>query len=264
MIVDRIVESVKERLENRKRVIPLPLLRTAAEERDDIRDFKGSLETGDCAVIAEIKRASPSAGRIIDDFDPAGRAAACERGGAAALSVLTEEDYFEGSLAHLVETREAVSLPVLRKDFIIDAYQVYETRAAGGDALLLLAGLLGRSELADFLVLAGSLGMEALVEVRNERELEEAIIVGAGVVGINNRDLKTFRVDIATSEYLAPLVPPAVCVVAESGIRDRADMERLRAAGIKAFLVGEALSRSKDPGAELQRLMAGKDGEGCR
>ncbi len=262
MIVDTIVESVKEHLKARKKERSLQDIKDALgrQKQDRPRDFRKALEGSDCAIIAEIKRSSPSAGRILESFDPASRAGTYEKAGAAALSVLTEERYFEGSLSYLAMARAVTAIPVLRKDFIVDPYQVYEARLAGADAVLLIAGILESSRLADFLALTRSLGMAALVEVHDEEELEKALSVDADIIGINNRDLKTFTVDLGTSEKLSALIPPGKCVVSESGIRTGDDVRRLQAAGISAFLVGESLSRSADPARTLA-ILSGREGD---
>ena len=262
MIVDTIVESVKEHLKTRKKEQPLQDLKEAlhSQKQDRPRDFRSALEASDCAIIAEIKRSSPSAGRILELFDPSSRAATYEKAGAAALSVLTEENYFEGSLSYLTMARRVTAIPILRKDFIVDPYQIYEARVAGADAVLLIAGILESSRLTEFLALTRSLGMEALVEVHDKDELEKALSVDADIIGINNRDLKTFTVDLGTSERLSALIPAEKCLVAESGIRTRKDIRRLQAAGISAFLVGESLSRSADPARTLASL-SDREGE---
>jgi indole-3-glycerol phosphate synthase len=207
-------------------------------------------------VVAEIKRRSPSRGEIRADFDPVGIAKAYEDAGAAAISVLTDERYFGGSLAVLEAVRAACSLPLLRKDFVVDPYQIDEARAAGADAVLLIVAALGQDELAALRAHALGLGMDALVEVHDERELEVAAAVGADLVGINNRDLRRFVTDLAVTERLAPRVPAGAVVVAESGIFGREDVERLARAGAHAFLVGESLMRERDPGLALRRLLA--------
>lgn len=180
------------------------------------------------------------------EFDPRGIARDFEKGGAAALSVLTEEQFFEGSLSYIEAVKSVSSLPVLRKDFIIDSYQVYETRVHGADALLLIAGLLGREGLKELLSLARSLGLASLVEVNSREDIEIALLAGAEIIGINNRNLDTFTTDLGTSEILAPFVPEGTIGVSESGIRGNDDIKRLQRAGIRAFLVGEFLSRSLD------------------
>jgi indole-3-glycerol phosphate synthase len=206
------------------------------------------------ALIAEVKKASPSAGLIRQDFDPVHIARAYERGGAACISVLTDERFFQGSLAHLRLVRSAVDLPLLRKDFILDPVQVLEARALGADAYLLIAAALAEGELGKLLAAGRELGMDALVEVHDEGDLGVALEAGADLIGINNRDLRTFQVGLDVTERLAPLVPAGVVVVAESGIRTCADVRRLKACGIRAVLVGEALMRAADIEAATREL----------
>jgi indole-3-glycerol phosphate synthase len=206
------------------------------------------------AVIAEVKKASPSAGVIRADFRPAAIAASYAAAGAACLSVLTDERFFQGSDRYLAEARAACSLPVLRKDFTIDPWQVYESRALGADCILLIAAALERSRLQALYGLARELGLDVLVEVHNERELEDALATGADLVGVNNRDLHRFVTDLGVSERLRPLILEEKIMVTESGINSPADVARLRACGVDAFLVGEAFMRAADPGAALRRL----------
>jgi len=223
------------------------------------RGFRRALESGERPrVIAEIKRRSPSRGEIRPDFDAVACARAYASAGAAAISVLTDARYFGGSLELLAQVREAVSLPLLRKDFIVDAYQVDEARVHGADAVLLIAAALDRSALRELAAHAEALGMDALVEVHDERELEAALAAGADLIGINNRDLRTFEVDLGVTERLAGKLPEGCVVVAESGIFTPRDWERLEAAGAQAFLVGEALMRESDVGAALRRLRRGR------
>jgi len=257
MILDRIVESVKETLESKRKEHPIERIIDAIDERDERRNFRKALEMGECAVIAEIKRSSPSAGRILESFDPAELAREYEKAGAAALSILTEERHFEGNLAFLPLVRNVTKIPLLRKDFIIDPYQIYESRAAGADAILLIAGILTGDKLREFIEISRSLGMAALVEVHDSEELNKALAVDAGIIGINNRDLKTFSVDLGTSIRLASKIPPGRIIVSESGIRGRGDILRLQKAGIRAYLVGEALSRSDAPADTLSELLKG-------
>jgi len=206
-------------------------------------------------VIAEIKRASPSAGLLRPGFDAGSLAQSYERHGAAAISVLTEEDYFLGGLDHLRQARAAVGLPVLRKDFIVDDYQVYEAAAAGADAVLLIAAVLDPSQLTDYRQAAEALGMDALVEVHTTAELARARQAGARVIGVNNRDLDTFTVSLQTSLNLVKKIPQGVVKVSESGIQSGDDIARLRRAGFDAFLIGEQLMRAPDPGARLRQLI---------
>jgi indole-3-glycerol phosphate synthase len=209
---------------------------------------------GEVRVLAELKRASPVAGLLAQGFDPVARAPEYVRAGAAALSVLTDP-HFHGTLADLEIVRAAVDCPVLQKDFVVDEYQLWEARAHGADAVLLIVAVLESGRLADLFQAAKGLGLSALVEIHREAELERAAELGAGLIGINNRDLATFRTDLATTERLAPRAPAGACVVSESGIATRADVLRVRAAGAHAVLVGEALSRSGRPAAKLGELL---------
>ncbi len=206
------------------------------------------------SIIAEIKRASPSKGVFSDRLDASAQARVYERGGAAAVSVLTEERYFHGSLADLAQVRAAVSVPVLRKDFLLDPLQVHAARAGGSDAVLLIVGFLNEKTLEELFAEAAALGLDALVEVHDENELTKAAALGAKLIGINNRNLRSLEVDLAVSERLLPLVPRGAVVVVESGIHGRADIQRMQRAGAGAFLVGEHLVRSGDPQEALRRL----------
>jgi indole-3-glycerol phosphate synthase len=215
-------------------------LLAAAAGQEAPRAFRAALsEAPGVALIAEVKKASPSAGVIRPDFDPARIARAYERGGAAAVSVLTDREFFQGSPGFVEEVRRAADLPALRKDFLLDPLQIIESRALGADACLLIVTALDAALLAELMGLSRDLGMDALVEAHDERELDAALAAGADLVGINNRDLRTFEVSLATAERLAPAVPDGVLVVAESGIRTFADVERLQECGVKAVLVGE-------------------------
>jgi indole-3-glycerol phosphate synthase len=207
------------------------------------------------ALIAEVKKASPSKGVIRADFDPERIADAYAANGARCLSVLTDEAYFQGCDAHLQAAKAVAGLPVLRKDFTIDEYQLYEARVIGADAILLIAALMDSSQLDDCLGLAGELGLSALVEVHDDDELLHAKAAGAGLVGINNRDLRTFATTLETTFALLPQVPKGTVVVSESGIGDRRDVERLAAAGVDAILVGESLMRETDIGAKVRELL---------
>jgi len=255
VILDRIVEEKNRELALAKVRTPLDVLEQSLAGAPPVRDFEGRLRAAPCAIIAEVKRASPSRGRLTEDFRPRDIAATYQAGGAAAVSVLTDEHFFEGAGAHLSEARCAVDLPVLRKDFVIDEYQIVEGRLLGADAVLLIARILDVQRMRRFISLAASLGMAALVEVHSAGELERAMCAGASLVGINNRDLGTFRTDLATTLELAPRVPAGVTVVSESGIRARRDIERLLGAGVHAFLIGESLMTAADPAAKLRELM---------
>lgn len=219
------------------------------------RDFAASLASNDgIRIIAEVKKASPSKGVIRADFDPLSIGKGYEENGAAAISVLTEEVYFQGSLEYLLLVKSNTKIPVLRKDFIIDEFHVYESRASGADAILLIAAILEEAQLKDLLDLSTSLGMATLVEVHEESEVESALKSGAKIIGINNRNLKTFKTDINTTKRLAPLIPKDRIIVSESGINSHADIISLKEAGVNAFLVGESLMRENDFGKKLREL----------
>jgi indole-3-glycerol phosphate synthase len=218
------------------------------------RDFRGALLADPPSVIAEIKKASPSRGLLAAEFDPERQAQSYELGGAAAISVLTDEPFFQGKLADLEAARAATRLPALRKDFIIDSVQIVEAAAHGADAILLIAAVLSREEMRRFRLLAAEYGMAALVEVHDEWELDSALESGADIVGVNNRDLRTFQVDLGLSERLGRKIPEGVLRVAESGIDSADAVQRLMACGFHAFLVGEHLMRSGDPAASLRAL----------
>ncbi len=218
------------------------------------RSLTAALDSVDPAIIAEVKRASPSKGALAPDLDAAVLASSYVRGGAAAVSVLTETEYFRGSLADLASVRKAVPVPVLRKDFLLDPLQVLDARAHGADAVLLIVGFLEDRGLGSLLEVVRDTGMEALVEVHDEGELRQAWRAGAELIGINNRDLRTLRVDLATTERLMPLIPPGSHVVVESGIHGVADRDRMRRCGARAFLIGEHFVRSGDPEGRVRLL----------
>jgi indole-3-glycerol phosphate synthase len=254
-ILSRIVARKRVELEAVQVCLP-ELERRATEALPLHRDFRAALTRGCPAIIAEMKKASPSKGVLAADFDPVRLAQAYARGGAAALSVLTDARFFQGSLANLAAARAAVVLPVLRKDFTIDPAQVVEAAAHGADAILLIAAILTVRELRRYRELAGQLGMAALVEVHDETELAAAIDSGAGIIGVNNRNLRTFEVTLDTSLRLAGGMPAHTVKVAESGIQTHEDVARLAAAGFHAFLVGERLMRASDPAAAIGELLA--------
>ena len=229
--------------------------RQAEQARAGRRDFRRALAARTPAIIAEIKKASPSKGLLAPDFDPARLAGQYEAGGAAALSVLTDEAFFQGSLADLAAARGVCGLPVLRKDFTLDEHHELEAAAGGADAILLIAAILEAGEIRDLAAMAAGYGMAALIEVHNERELAMALDAGAQIIGVNNRDLTTFEVTLETSLRLAPRIPSEVLKVSESGIRSARDIERLREAGYQAFLVGEHLMTSPDPAAAVRSLL---------
>jgi indole-3-glycerol phosphate synthase len=229
--------------------------RAAEAARPSRRDFRTALLSRSPAIIAEIKKASPSKGLLAADFDPPAIARAYERGGAACLSVLTDQSYFQGSLDDLTLARSAVRLPVLRKDFTLHRVQILEAAAHHADAILLIAAALGYLELRDFREFADSLGLASLIEVHDEVELDRAIASGAQIVGVNNRNLESFEVTLETSLRLSARMPSSVIRVSESGICTRADIDRLRGAGYSAFLVGETLMRSQSPETALKELL---------
>ena len=226
----------------------------AHANRNSHRDFAGALANNAPAVIAEIKKASPSKGVLAEEFDPVRIATVYVQGGAAALSVLTDERFFQGSLDHLTAARAALPPPVLRKDFTLEPFHVFEAAAHGADAILLIAALLDDRQLRQLRELAESLGLAALVEIHDQHELVRAVASGARIIGVNNRDLRTFQVRLETSIELADLIPAGVIKVSESGIHSHADVARLQAAGYNAFLVGEHLMKSSDPANALREL----------
>lgn len=257
-MLDLILQSKKREVEARKGLVPLRELKARAADLLPPLDFKKAIARSPgerIKAIAEIKRASPSAGILREDFNPEGLALAYAKGGASAISVLTDEAFFQGSLRHIEEVRGAVELPILRKDFIIDPYQVFEARAALADALLLIVAALGPSRLQELLELAVELQLHPLVEVHTEEELMKALEMGADLIGINNRDLRTFRTSLETTFSLLPWIPRGKVVVSESGIQGRNDVVRLSEAGLDAILIGEALLRAADPGAKLRELL---------
>jgi indole-3-glycerol phosphate synthase len=247
MILDRIVEKKREEVAERRRIEPLEAIRACAESASPPLDFRSALvDRPDVALIAELKRRSPSAGLIRKDFDPAAIARAYRAGGAAALSVLTDESFFGGRLEYLAAAKSAAQLPVLRKDFVIDEYQVYEARAAGADAVLLIVRILSGTQIAEYLALARDLGMAALVEAHDRAEVGRALDAGADIIGVNNRDLDTLKISLDTTGELAACVPPGRVLVSESGIGSREDVEHLAGRGVHAVLVGETLMKSAD------------------
>ncbi len=257
-ILKRIVAVKHEEIHAARASRGLASLRREAEATGDLRDFVGAMRArigqGRSAVIAEIKKASPSKGVLREHFVPAEIALSYENGGAACLSVLTDEQFFQGCAAYLQQARTACSLPVLRKDFMVDAYQVYEARAMGADCILLIAACLDDAEMADLEAQAHSLGMAVLVEVHDGSELDRALRLNTPLVGINNRNLRTFEVSLDTTLGLLSQVPAERVLVTESGVLGRGDVERMRAAGVGAFLVGEAFMRASDPGQSLAEL----------
>jgi indole-3-glycerol phosphate synthase len=262
-VLDRIVERTRERL--REEPMDVEDVRRAARDRKAGRTpfaFRNALTRDAVNVIAEIKSASPSAGSIVDDPDIEAIAREYETGGAAAISIVTEPEFFRGSIDWIARAKAATGLPVVMKDFVVEPSQIMRGIAAGADAVLLLASLLDGRRILDFIGLLEAYGCDALVEVHDEAELERAVEGGARLIGVNNRDLRDFHVDLATSERLGALMPADAIRVAESGIRTRADIDRLRAAGFHAFLVGESLLRQNDRAAALRVILSRGDGEG--
>ena len=257
-ILDKIVAVKREEIAAARKHRDLASLRRDAEARTDVRDFTGALRSkiaaGQAAVIAEVKKASPSKGVLREHFVPAEIAASYERHGAACLSVLTDVQFFQGATAYLEQARAACRLPILRKDFMVDAYQVFEARAMGADCILLIAACLDDAQMADLEAQAHALGMAVLVEVHDGAELDRALRLKTPLLGINNRNLRTFEVTLDATLGLLPRVPPGRLLVTESGILGTADVKRMRDANVHAFLVGEAFMRAADPGAALAEL----------
>jgi indole-3-glycerol phosphate synthase len=255
-VLDAILARTRDRVAAESARVSLGPSHPSVREAPPVRPLAAALaRPGRVNVIAEHKRRSPSRGAIREDLAPADVARAYETNGASAISVLTDEPFFGGRLEHLVEARAACSLPVLRKDFVVDPWQVWEARAAGADAVLLIVAAVGDDELRELLGIAGEAGLDALVEVHDRRELDRALAAGSRIVGVNNRDLGTLAVSLETSFSLAPAIPDGVVAVAESGIRTGAEVRRLREAGFDAFLVGEHLMAAADPGGALSRLL---------
>jgi indole-3-glycerol phosphate synthase len=250
-----IVEHVSNRVEQRRREMPLSALRERPLFHTPRRGFAECLKDSSRRIIAEVKRASPSKGLIRDNCDPVAIAKEYASHGASAISVLTEERFFQGSLEYLEQIRNAVSVPLLRKDFIVDSYQLAEARSYGADAVLLIAALLDPSLLQELREQATALSLDSLVEVHTEEELNAAVKARAQLVGINNRDLKTFEVSLATTEKLAPLVPVDTSAVCESGIDNVEQVRRVEKLGIHVFLIGEAFMRAPHPGKKLRELL---------
>lgn len=260
MILDDIVRDKRADLQRAKAAVSLTELQQRPLFRAARHNLRAALAGCPRAIIAEVKKASPSRGVIRPDFDPVRIATRYADNGAAAISVLTEERYFQGHLDHLAAVRAAVGVPLLRKDFLFDAYQLYEARAFGADAVLLIVAILTDALLQELLWLADELNVTALVEVHDRAELDRATRAGARLLGINNRDLRTFRTTLETTEQLLSAVPSDACVVAESGIETTRDLVRLERVGVTAFLVGETLMRAPDPGTKLAELL-GANGE---
>lgn len=259
-LLNKIIATKHDEIAALMRVKPLSAVRAEAEARHDVRDFAAAIEAkiavGKSAVIAEVKKASPSKGVLRENFVPAEIAKSYEAGGAACLSVLTDAPYFQGSVAYLQAARAACSLPVIRKDFIVDAYQVFEARAMGADCILLIVGALELHQMQALEMLAQALGMAVLVESHDARELDAALTLKTSLIGINNRDLRTFDVSLSTTTDLLAKIPAGKRVITESGILTSADVTYMRSYDVHAYLVGEAFMRSPDPGAALATLFA--------
>ena len=257
-VLKRILEVKQVENDTRSKAAPLSVLNQRIAEQEPVRGFVNAIQTrllaGEPAVIAEVKKASPSKGVIRDPFEPADIAKSYQAGGAACLSVLTDEDFFQGSESALVAARSACDLPVIRKDFIIDDYQVYEARAMGADCILLIVAALEDAQMKGLYEQAVELGMDVLVEVHDAQELTRALALNPMLLGINNRDLRTFDVSLNTTLSLLKDIPDGVTVVTESGILEANDVQQMQQAGIQSFLVGEAFMRADDPGASLKAL----------
>jgi len=254
-VLDEIIAKKKEEVEQRKKILPLAQLKKRIAQQKSPLDFTFALKGEPMRLIAEVKQASPSRGVLCPNFNPTELATTYAQVGANAISVLTEVNYFKGSIDHLAAIREVIKLPLLRKDFIFDSYQVYESRAYGADALLLIVAILSQEQLKELLLLSHSLGLKCLVEVHNETDVERALLSEAEIIGINNRDLNTFTVDINTTGQLRPLIPRQKIVVAESGIKSRKDIEKLKGWSVNAVLIGEALVTANNILTKMEELM---------
>lgn len=254
-ILDEIMAHHREQLPKTMQAVPLEDLRAMTAVAPPPRDFAAAVRAQGVSLIAECKKASPSKGLLVPNYDPVRLARAYERAGARAVSVLTDARHFQGSLEHLRDVREAVRLPVLRKDFIFHPYQVYEARAAGADAILLIAAVLGDGDMAELMALARRLGMDTLVEVHTEEELARVLPLGPGIVGVNNRNLQTFAVDFGNTGRLRALIPADVAVVGESGLKAPDDVRAMGRMGVDAVLIGETLVRSKDVVAATRAMV---------
>ena len=257
MILDKIIETKKEEVAQLEKQTSVSALERTIALLEPCRNFRQALISEDCNIIAEVKCASPSRGRFVADFDPVRIAGVYEQNGAGAISVLTDEKYFAGHKNYLTQIKQKVKLPLLRKDFIIDTIQIYETRAIGADAILLIVHVLGK-KLTEFILLSKELGLSSLVEVHTEEELDLALAADAEIIGINNRNLDTFVTDIETSRKLKARMPAGKIIVAESGIMSRADIDILMQANIHAFLIGEALITAPDIGKKLRAFKGEK------
>ena len=254
----KILETTRISVSERKKISPLSKLGSRSVDVESTRGFKNSLiksvEKNNIAVIAEMKKASPSLGLIRKEYEPEELAQHYAKANAACLSVLTDEPFFQGSIEHLTSVRKSVDLPLLRKDFIIDEYQVYESRFQGADCILLIAAALTQNQLKDYYQLAIELKLDVLVEVHTYDEVEKALSINANLIGINNRNLKTFEVDLETTKHLTQYIPQEVLVVSESGIKTREDVQKICSYGVSIFLVGEAFMKADNPGSELKNI----------
>jgi len=258
MILDEIIRRKRERLEESKIRLSLKEIREKVRDLPEAKGFKEAIKRerfGSLRLIAEIKGASPSEGIIREGFDPEGIAQIYKEKGASAISILTEEDFFKGSLSALSSVRKRVDIPLLRKDFIFDIYQIYESKLYGADAILLIASSLERSQIEDLRGLSDELSMDSLVEVHNLKDLDKALMAGAEIIGINNRDLDTMKVDIERTLKIIKDIPDDRIVVSESGIREREDVKRIEVERVDAILVGTALMKAKDIGKKIEELM---------
>ena len=252
--LDTILRHKSDEVSSRMSKKNFDTVQSAANDASPTRGFLDSLRQQKPAIIAEIKKASPSKGVIREDFDPATIAQSYQRGGAACLSVLTDEKYFQGHDEYLIAARKMTTLPVLRKDFVIHPYQIYEARSLGADCILLIVSALDNTQLHEFHAIAMEIGMDALVEVHDAGELNRALSLDASLIGINNRNLSTFETTIDTTISMMNSIPPGTTLVTESGIKDSDDVKRLQAAGVNSFLIGETFMREKDPGTALKRI----------
>lgn len=259
-VLDKIIDNKVMEVDAIKRELSLSVVRNLAEQASMPKDFVAALHKDTVALIAEVKKASPSKGVLIENFDPISLAKTYAENGASAISVLTDETFFQGKLSYLQEINQIVEVPTLRKDFIIDPYQVYEARIAGASAVLLIVSALENSQLADLHSLVNALGMSALVEVHNEVELERAMKLNAPLIGVNNRDLKTFDVDLSTTERLAKLMSDTVTLVAESGIKSGADVARMGSMGAHAVLIGEGIVTAENIAEAVHEYSSQKRG----
>jgi indole-3-glycerol phosphate synthase len=254
-VLDRILEARRAEVDHRKKVLPETALKYGAKAAEPLRDFSAALSRNGLNVLAELKPASPSRGVIRDPFDHVALAQSLESAGAAALSVLTEPEFFNGTLRNLRDARKSIKLPVLRKDFIFDPWQVWETRANDADSFLLIVAALYDAQLSELIAMGRQLGMEPVVEVHTAEELDRALAAGARIIGVNNRDLKTLTVRVETSFELISRIPDDRFAISESGLRTNDDLVKLRAVGFDAFLIGEHLMLAPDPGVALAALL---------